>query len=187
MSARAKPVLMVMGTHHVRMDNLSKELKERFGQVNCTRIVHPYNFESKWIGNKDLDLSMVGDDPLDALHIWIIDGDSRVLTSPFKDKPKGYDVIAGCRPRAKRFESDPTHISDPAQMYNTVFDLTCKSFYDLRARKKPNKAFKFWADYYKDKLGVRVALIAQLTLPVPKTVVICDIDTNCYETLKKKL
>jgi len=179
MSAGAKPVLMVMGTHHVRMDHLSKELKERFGQVNCTGIVHPFNLKSKWIGNKDLDLSMVGDDPLDALHIWVIDGDSKVFDTPLEGPPKGYAVVVGCRPRAKRFEIVPT--------YMTVFDLTCKSFYDLRGRKKPTKAFKFWADYYKDKLGVRVALIAQLTLPVPKTVVICDIDTNCYETLKKKL
>jgi len=180
MSAKAKPVLMVMGTHHVRMDYLSKELKERFGQVNCTGIVHPFNLKSnQWIGNKDLDLSMVGNDPLDALHIWVIDGDSNVLVSPFKGPPKGYDVTVCCRPRAKRFELVPT--------YNTVFDLSCNSFYDLRGRMKPTKAFKFWADYYKGKLGVRVALIAQLTLPVPRTVVICDIDTSIYENLKKKL
>ena len=180
MNTKAKPVLMVMGTHHVRMDHLTKELQEQFGQVNCTGIVHLSNIKSKKICNEDLDLSMVGEDPLDALHIWVIDGDSNVLVRPFEGSPKGYDVSVGCRPRDKRFELVPT--------YTTVFDLTCNQCnYGLRIKKKYTKVFKFWDDYYRDKLGVRVALIAQLTLPEPKTVVICDIATRSYRELKEKL
>ena len=170
---------MVMGTHHVRMDRLSKELKFRFGQVICTGYVDPFDSKSQWMGNKDLDFAAVGDDPLDVLHIWVIDGDSKVIASLCNRSPKRYDVVVGCQPRVKRFELLPT--------YTTVFNLTCNSFYDLHNRlSKPTEVFKYWTDYYKDKLGVRVALVAQLTLPVPRTVVICDIDTARYETLKKK-
>lgn len=62
MSDKAKQVLMVMGTHHSRMDYLASEFKERLGQVNCTGFIHPYGTgPDNQIHNEDLNLSDVGD------------------------------------------------------------------------------------------------------------------------------
>ena len=176
MSDEAKPVLMVMGTHHSRMDYLASEFKERFGQVNCTGFIHPYDIGTdNQIRNEDLDLSYVSGDPLDALHIWIVDGDSFVSVKPHKSMPGRYRVTVGCRSRANRFERVPS--------YTNVFDLTCDVLYDMQDSETSTAPFKFWSDYYRKKLGVRVAKILRLSGPISKTVVVCDVDTNQYENL----
>ena len=176
MSDEAKPVLMVMGTHHSRMDYLASEFKERFGQVNCTGFIQPYSIDpDNQIHNEDLDLSDVGDDPLDALHIWIVDGDSFVSVKSHKSMPGRYRVTIGCRPRVNRFERVPS--------YTSVFDLACDVLYDMQDSESSMASFKFWSNYYRKKLGVRVAKILRLSGPTSKTVVVCDVDTNQYEKL----
>ena len=176
MSKEVKSVLMVMGTHHSRMDYLASEFKERFDQVNCTGFIHPYGIDpDNQIRNEDLNLSDVGDDPLDALHIWIVDGDSFVSVKPHKSMPGRYRVTIGCQPRVKRFERVPS--------YTNVFDLSCNELYDMRDGEPSTAPFKFWSSYYRKKLGVRVAKIFRLSGPISKAVVVCDVDTNQYENL----
>lgn len=176
MSKEVKSVLMVMGTHHARMDHLASEFKERFGQVNCTGFVHPYSIGAdNQIRNEDLDLSDVGADQLDALHIWVIDGDSFVLVKSHGGVTDGYRIAIGCRPRANRFERVPS--------YTTVFELSCNELYDMRDGEPSTAPFKFWSSYYRKKLGVKVAKIFRLSGPTSKTVVVCDVDTNQYAKL----
>lgn len=176
MNDKAKPVLMVMGTHHARMDHLALEFKERFGQVNCTGFIQPYSIDpDNQIRNEDLDLSYVSDDPLDALHIWIVDGDSFVSVKSHKSMPGRYRVTIGCQPRAKRFERVPS--------YTNVFDLTCDVLHDIQDSESSMTPVKFWSDYYRKKLGVRIAKILRLSGPTSKTVVVCDVDTSHYEKL----